>query len=281
MDEELESLDSENTLYQMPAAGPLSDTDLLYLVQGLGTDRDRKLTLAVLLSWITGKIQQGGSLASILLSKDKTTYGNILNLDGDGIELENAQNESQTPLAESLHVLLNTNYLNIIKYANNERRETVVDADGIRFRHGNGNGNEKGTVLIDLTTNKIVISDAAGIDVVGLLSMLDGLDCKKRGSFERINLGSTKSYFTVSSNSDIDTLVAGTQFAASEGDIVVVRNASGGIDLQIIVGTYDQSLGQNYVTTLKAYCAMPFIRTGVTGNGVKWAPLCTATVEVA
>lgn len=264
MDEELESLDSENTIYQMPAAGPLSDTDLLYLLQGLGTDRDRKLTLAVLLSWIAGKIQQGGSLASILLSKDKTTYKNILNLDGDGIELENAQNESHTTLAETLRVLLKTNYLNIIKTANNERREIVVDADGIRFRHGSGSDNEKASILIDIATDEIQFSVPNGINFLG------------KTSSKRLNLVTEDSVFSVDSDADINTLLESSNMGVKVGDVVIVRNTSAA-DVTIDFGNYDSIL--KYKMTLNAYCAMSFICVRTQGM-TNWAPLGNATVVI-
>jgi hypothetical protein len=104
-----------------------------------------------------------------------------------------------------------------------------------------------------------------------------GLDAKGKSVFERINAGSSKSYFEADANADIDTLLSGTTIEVSKGDVVVVRNTSGGSDITVSVGTYDSTL--NYVTTLKAYCSMAFIRTGVTtGNGVKWSPLCNSEV---
>lgn len=107
-----------------------------------------------------------------------------------------------------------------------------------------------------------------------------GLDSRGKSVFERINAGSSKSYFEANANTDIDTLLSGTTIEVSKGDIVFVRNTSGGSDITIAVGTYDSN--QNYVTTLNAYCSMAFIRTGVTtGNGVKWSPLGNATVTLS
>ena len=107
-----------------------------------------------------------------------------------------------------------------------------------------------------------------------------GLDSKGKSVFERINAGSSKSYFEADANTDIDTLLSGTTIEVSKGDIVFVRNTSGGSDITVSVGTYDSN--QNYVTTLNAYCSMAFIRTGVTtGNGVKWSPLGNATVTLS
>lgn len=284
MDEEYtESLDSENTLYQMPAAGSLSDTDLLYLIQGLGTDRDRQLTLAVLLSWIAGKIQEGGPLASLIFTTAHDTYKNISFLNGDGLEIENASNVSGQALSEQLRALLKTGYLNIIKTANNEKRETVVDADGIRFRHGTGSGNEKGTILIDLTTNKIVISDASGVDIVGLFQASDGIECKKRGSFERLNQGSSKSFFQVSNNTDINTLIANSGIDSVKGDIVVLHNF-GETSITVTLGTRQGSGGiETKTVSLNSECAMEFIcnlrQVSQGTTYIQWTPLGNAVVQ--
>ena len=310
-EQEVQNTESVNTLYQLLPAGNLDGEDLMYLMQGLGSDRDRQLSLSKLLKWIASNVE-AGYLASILLSKDKTTYKNLLSLDGDGIVLVNAQNESQTPLDESLNVLLNTEYLNIIKYANNERRETVVDADGIRFRHGTGSSNEKGTILIDLTTNKIVISDPSGIVVEGLLYASDGLEVANgknaalpviitneikhlknnaavtdmqftdtglgitgRVSIERFNFNASEiiSEQYASSSINLYSHSFGTGPVPSAGDTVVVKNA------HTISESQKVYIEPNFYVTIAPMCCMAFICTGViVGVGFRWMPLGNAEV---
>ena len=141
------------------------------------------------------------------------------------------------------------------------------------------------TINADLGVNKTLhVTQGSTFD--GMAEFNDyviskkGLDSKGKSVFERINAGSSKSYFEANANTDIDTLLSGTTIEVSKGDIVFVRNTSGGSDITVSVGTYDSNL--NYVTTLNAYCSMAFIRTGVTtGNGVKWSPLGNATVTLS
>ena len=116
--------------------------------------------------------------------------------------------------------------------------------------------------------------------VIKNLYSTDYAELQNRTKVERLNVVSNKSYFEANANTDIDTLLSGTTIEVSKGDVVIVRNTSGGSDITIAVGTYDSN--QNYVTTLNACCSMAFIRTGVTtGNGVKWSPLGNATVTLS
>ena len=141
------------------------------------------------------------------------------------------------------------------------------------------------TINADLSVNKTLhVAQSSTFD--GIAEFNDyiiskkGLDSSGKTALQRLNLGSNKSFFEVSENTDIDTLLSGTTIEVSKGDIVVVRNTSGGSDITLSVGTYD--VNQNYVTTLNAYCSMAFIRTGVTtGNGVKWSPLGNAVVTLS
>jgi len=141
------------------------------------------------------------------------------------------------------------------------------------------------TINADLSVNKTLhVTQSSTFD--GIAEFNDyiiskkGLDSRGKTALQRLNLGSNKSFFEVSENTDIDTLLSGTTIEVSKGDIVVVRNTSGGSDITLSVGTYD--VNQNYVTTLNAYCSMAFIRTGVTtGNGVKWSPLGNAVVTLS
>ena len=105
------------------------------------------------------------------------------------------------------------------------------------------------------------------------------ISCRLKAA--RLNLKNAKSYFAVSSNSDINALIAGVseQIEVAEGDIVTVRNTSGG-DLTLSIGNYESN--QHYTIQLNAFCSMAFIRTGVTtGTGVQWSPLGNCEVTIA
>lgn len=90
----------------------------------------------------------------------------------------------------------------------------------------------------------------------------------------RLNVRNAKSYFTVSSNTNINTLIAGVseQIAVTEGDIVTLRNESN-TDIEVVMGLRK--------VTLNAFCAMQFICHGVDGANVQWTPLGNTTVTLA
>ena len=90
----------------------------------------------------------------------------------------------------------------------------------------------------------------------------------------RLNLKNAKSYFTVSSNTNINTLIAGVseQITVAEGDIVTLRNNSN-TDIEVVMGLRK--------VTLNAFCAMQFICHGTDGTNTQWAPLGNATVTLA
>lgn len=90
----------------------------------------------------------------------------------------------------------------------------------------------------------------------------------------RLNVRNAKSYFTVSSNTNINTLIAGVseQIAVTEGDIVTLRNGSN-TDIEVVMGLRK--------VTLNAFCAMQFICHGTDGTNTQWSPLGNATVTLA
>ena len=90
----------------------------------------------------------------------------------------------------------------------------------------------------------------------------------------RLNVRNAKSYFTVSSNTNINTLIAGVseQIAVTEGDIVTLRNESNA-DIEVVMGLRK--------VTLNAFCAMQFICHGTDGTNTQWSPLGNATVTWA
>ena len=111
------------------------------------------------------------------------------------------------------------------------------------------------------------------------------ISCRLKAA--RLNLKNAKSYFAVSSNSDINTLIAGVseQIAVEEGDIVTVHNESTSA-VTVNLGTRQGGGGtETKSTTLNALCAMQFIcclkQTTQYATYVQWAPLGNATVTWA
>ena len=111
------------------------------------------------------------------------------------------------------------------------------------------------------------------------------ISCRLKAA--RLNLKNAKSYFAVSSNSDINALIAGVseQIEVAEGDIVTVHNTSTSA-ITVDLGTRPGSGGiETKSTTLNALCAMQFMcclkQTTQYATYVQWAPLGNATVTWA
>ena len=143
------------------------------------------------------------------------------------------------------------------------------------------------TINADLGVNKTLhVTQGSTFD--GMAEFNDyviskkGLDSKGKSVFERINAGSSKSYFEVNEDESINTLLANTTIPVSKGDIVTVLNTSDN-SVTITMGTRNGSGGLEYKhTTLNSLCAMQFICVlhQVTQSATynEWAPLGNATV---
>ena len=143
-------------------------------------------------------------------------------------------------------------------------KDTTIDADVLVTKSMTVNGRA------DFNGNFTVIKNLYSTDYAEL---------HNRTKVERLNVVSDKSYFDVSENSNVNTLVEGSHITSNAGDVVIIRNTSGG-DISLFIGDYESS--QHYSMQLNAYCSMAFIRTGVTtGSGVQWSPLgnCEVTIE--
>ena len=140
------------------------------------------------------------------------------------------------------------------------------------------------TIDADLAVKKTftVVQEAtfrSNVVTKGYHVVENGLDVRKKSVFQRINLGSSECFFEVDSDTDVNSLLAGSTIEVTKGDIVTVRNTSGG-DLTLSIGNYESN--QHYTIQLNAFCSMAFIRTGVTtGTGVQWSPLGNCEVTIA
>ena len=147
---------------------------------------------------------------------------------------------------------------------------------------------EKDTVIdADLAVNKtlsVTLSSIFGgmAEFNEYIISKKGLDSKGKSVFERINAGSSKSYFEVDEDVYINMLIANTSIPVSKGDIVTVRNTSDS-SVTVTMGTRVGSGGsEDKRTTLNSLCAMQFICVlhQVTQSATynEWAPLGNATV---
>ena len=231
----------------------LSLDDLIYVVHGLGSDRDAVWTLAEFIAFLVANEK----FDELKLVKDSSNY--------IPIKWDSANNEfviwqranSGTVAVPKLHV------------------------------HGTLLVEKDTTINADLAVNKTLhVTQSSTFD--GMAEFNDyviskkGLDSKGKSVFERINAGSSKSYFEVIGDVNINTLLANTTVPVSKGDIVTVLNTSDN-SVTITMGTRAGSGGyENKQTTLNSLCAMQFICVlhQVTQSATynEWAPLGNAAV---
>lgn len=232
------------------AAANVLPTDVIYVVHGTGTPRDKKMTFEELIAYFASNQK----FTELKIVQD-ASHDITIKWDSDNNEFviwERSNSNGKVVAVPKFHAYGNATF----------DKDVTVDAD----------------LSVNKNLNVTLMAMFQGqAEFDGIVISKSGLDSRGKTALQRLNMGSNKSYFEASANADIDTLLSGTTIEVSKGDVVVIRNTSGGSDITVSVGTYDSTL--NYVTTLKAYCSMAFIRTGVTtGNGVKWSPLCNSEV---
>jgi hypothetical protein len=143
--------------------------------------------------------------------------------------------------------------------------------------HGNATFEKDVTIAADLDITKtlevMLSSEFHGqVECDEYLISKKGLQSKGMTSVERLNMGSNKSYFGVSTNSSINALLAGTAIDVSVGDIVVLHN-TGNSDITVTLGTRQGSGGEETKsTTLKSLCAMQFMCCYKSGGYTHWVP---------
>lgn len=256
--------ENEETVITFDDATNVSVNDIIYLLQGVGSLRDTKLTLGALLAWIAGQLESGHSLDSLVFETDKGTFRNITFVNGDGVEINNAAKD--IALTESLYVKLKTEYLQLSKTVDNVLRETVHTADGFEFRKGTGDNKTKATISIDLSTNKLQINVLNGLELNGA-----------QVTPQRLNLGNEKSFFEISSDASINTLIENSGIAVEKGDIVTVHNLS----LNTLTITLGTVTGTGTMTMqLDANCSMSFICIYSNSLNYVWSPLGNVTVSI-
>lgn len=139
------------------------------------------------------------------------------------------------------------------------------------------------TIAADMVVTKSM-TVAGRVDLNGNFTVIKNLystdyaELHNRTKVERLNVVSDKSYFGVSENSNVNTLVENSGIASAAGDVVIIRNTSSG-NITLLIGNYESS--QHYSIQLNAFCSMEFIRTGVTtGSGVQWSPLGNCEITI-
>ncbi len=112
--------------------------------------------------------------------------------------------------------------------------------------------------------------------VIKNLYATDYTELHGRTGLERLNVFPDIGFFTVSGDSNVNTLVDGSGISASSGDVVTIFNASSNA-ATIVLGTYAGGGGS---MTLNPKCGMSFICTdnATQSATAKWAPLGNVAV---
>lgn len=137
------------------------------------------------------------------------------------------------------------------------------------------------TIAADMVVTKSM-TVSGRVDLNGDFTVIKNLyathlaELHGRTEVERLNVSSNKGFFTVSENSNVNTLVTGSGISATSGDVVTIFNSSSS-EVTITLGTYAGGGGS---MTLNAKCGMSFICTdnATQTATAKWAPLGNATV---
>ncbi len=110
---------------------------------------------------------------------------------------------------------------------------------------------------------------------------IGGMQANNRSSFERINMGSSKSYFHYPDNSsvNINTLLENSSIEVAAGDVITIKcDPVNGTGLQVLFAVSGSMTGH---VLISSYCAMQFICTSIGSSESCWAPLCNTSVSVS
>ena len=243
--------ENEGTILTFDDAENVSAEDIMYLLQGTGSNRDRKISLDALMAFLVANQK----FTELKLVKDSS---NDITIKWDS-----------------------TNSEFVIWDRSNETGKVVAVP---KFHaHGNATFEKDVSVNADLAVTKtldVLLGSVfhGMVECDEYLISKKGLQSKGITSVERLNMGSDESNFEVSTNSSINALLADTTIDVSVGDIVVLHN-TGNSDITVTLGTRQGSGGEETKsTTLKSLCAMQFMCCYKSGGYTHWVPLGNATV---
>lgn len=243
--------ENEGTILTFDDAENVSAEDIMYLLQGTGSNRDRKISLDALMAFLVANQK----FTELKLVKDSS---NDITIKWDS-----------------------TNSEFVIWDRSNETGKVVAVP---KFHaHGNATFEKDVSVNADLAVTKtldVLLGSVfhGMVECDEYLISKKGLQSKGITSVERLNMGSDESNFEVSTNSSINALLADTTIDVSVGDIVVLHN-TGNSDITVTLGTRLGSGGEETKsTTLKSLCAMQYMCCYKSGGYTHWVPLGNATV---
>lgn len=234
--------ENEGTILTFDDAENVSVEDIMYLLQGTGSSRDRKISLGALMTFLVANQK----FTELKLVKDSEHDISIKwdETNGEFVIWERANNG--TVAVPKLHV----------HGALRVEKDTTLD------------GNVTMTKTLDVTDT--LTANGASI-------LKGGLESKARAKFERINVGNAKCFFEISADSNINTLLSNSGIATQEGDIVTLYNNS--VAYHTVTLGQRTGLG-TMTTTIDALCAMSFICV-YADQTYEWAPIGNTTVTCA
>lgn len=293
-----ESNENVNTVLDLPVAGTLTAQDILYILQGSGTNRDKKVTLGAVRSFlqnlseltVNGEanfIGQGGSVkidnGGVNISfPEGLGYGEI-KLNADGLYIDGALISEDGYFQSGVPALFTNCALQVGGQLNVEGTKLLVrhildvkgkaDIGGDLSVEGAANVTGNATVNGDVTANSVTTNGVQvnGNEAVdGTMAVSQTLSVGQAANFGGVvtfNTATKQKYFSFSGSSSSfnDTLVSNSTYTS--------------MPIGSIVYAYNQGASASYVAVeagsspasvlIKEKCACGFMKISAT----RWAPL--------
>jgi len=250
--------ENEGTILTFDDAENVSVEDIMYLLQGTGCNRDRKIKLSALMAFLVANQK----FTELKLVKDSQNDISIKwdETNGEFVIWERTNTDGHVVAVPKLHV---HGTLEVEKDVSLKSDVTITKSL---------------SVTLQTTLHQLVIMNNGAV-------VKNGLDSKGRAKFERPNINSDKCLFTVNSSSDINSLLHNSGIDPVVGDIVTLYNESNNY-VTVTIGHRQVSGGDEYKTmSISSMCAVSFmcILHQVTQSETydEWAPLGNTAVTWA
>lgn len=250
--------ENEGTILTFDDAENVSAEDIMYLLQGTGSNRDRKISLGALMAFLVANQK----FTELKLVKDSQNDISIKwdETNGEFVIWGRTNTNGHVVAVPKLHV---HGTLVVEKDVSLESDVTITKTL---------------SVILQTTLHQLVIMNNGAV-------VKNGLDSRGRAKFERPNINSEKCLFTVSSNSDINSLLHNSGIAPVVGDIVTLYNESNNY-VTVTMGHRQGAGGDEYKTmSINSMCAVSFMcilhQETQPETFDEWAPLGNTAVTWA
>lgn len=254
--------ENEGTILTFDDAENVSVEDIMYLLQGTGSNRDRKISLGALIAFLVANQK----FTELKLVKDSENDISIKwdSTHSEFVIWERTNTDGHVVAVPKLHV-----------HGTLEVEKDVTLKSDVYITK---------TLTVDLQTtlHQLVLMNNGAV-------VKNGLDSRGRAKFERPNINSDKCSFTVSTDSDINLLLQNSGIDPIAGDIVTIYNErynESNNDVTITIGYRQGYGGDEYKTmSISSLCAMSFIcrlhQVTPLATYYDWAPLGNTAVTWA